>query len=305
MLDHEHQGKFIAKRGDGFIYTGGDINGHNVVIATFPADHPYGTHSAAALASDLKQKFPNLWFGLLVGVAAGLPNLAKNPPLDIRLGDVLVALGVGDNPAIINYEFGKENEDGFQLSPRGSLPRTEQIVRAAIGKLKSEASENNFAQYYTNVDKPFEDPGQDRDYLYQAISNTSAARELRPQSGRTRVWYGSIGSGDKLIKNPQKRDELRDKYNIIGLEMEAAGIMNILPVGVIRGVSDYGDTYKDKTWQPYAAITAAAYAKSILHEIQPGMNSPKTRFNPIESATKPYEKQPEGKCHSYSLLGEY
>ena len=49
------------------------------------------------------------------------------------------------------------------------------------------------------------------------------------------------------MKNAQKRNELRDRYNVIGLEMEAAGTMNRIPVGVIRGVCDYGDPHKNKS----------------------------------------------------------
>jgi hypothetical protein len=79
MLDHEHKGYFKANRGDDYVYTAGDINGHNVIIATFPADYTYGVGSAAALASQVKKSFPNLWLGLLVGVAAGLPNLSLDP----------------------------------------------------------------------------------------------------------------------------------------------------------------------------------------------------------------------------------
>jgi hypothetical protein len=42
MLDHEHRGNFSTNRGDDYVYTAGDINGHNVIIATFPAGHDYG-----------------------------------------------------------------------------------------------------------------------------------------------------------------------------------------------------------------------------------------------------------------------
>jgi nucleoside phosphorylase len=76
------------------------------------------------------------------------------------------------------------------------------------------------------------------------------------------------------MKNAQKRDELRDKYGIIGLEMEAAGTMNRIPVGVIRGVCDYGDEHKNKRWQSYAAAMAAAYAKAVLYEIRPRASAP-------------------------------
>jgi hypothetical protein len=93
MLDHVRDVKFTSGRGDDYIYTAGDINGHNVIIATFPAGRSYGVASAASLARDVKTKFLNLWFGLLVGVAAGLPDLSRGPQRDIRLGDVLVGLG--------------------------------------------------------------------------------------------------------------------------------------------------------------------------------------------------------------------
>lgn len=68
-------------------------------------------------------------------------------------------------------------------------------------------------------------------------------RDPRDELERAKVWYGNIGSGNSLMRNPQRRDKLRDKYNLIGLEMEAAGIMDTLPTGVIRGVCDYVDAH--------------------------------------------------------------
>jgi nucleoside phosphorylase len=62
---------------------------------------------------------------------------------------------------------------------------------------------------------------------------------------------------------------MRQNYDIIGLEMEAAGVMDTIPVGVIRGVCDYADEKKNKAWQPFAAAMAAAYAKALLYQINP------------------------------------
>jgi nucleoside phosphorylase len=171
------------------------------------------------------------------------------------------------------------------------LATTEVVVRSAIGSIKLEAPNDVdiFLPYYDAIkDKEhatdtFVDPGQDRDTLYE-FDNSGGAREVdrprRPDARRTRVWYGPIGSGEKLMKNAQKRNELRDRYNVIGLEMEAAGTMNRIPVGVIRGVCDYGDPYKNKDWQPYAAAMAAAYAKAVLWKIlpskSPAVGSPST-----------------------------
>jgi nucleoside phosphorylase len=282
MLDKRHEGRFPMARGDDYVFQAGDMCGHNVIIATLPAGQEYGTGSAAALASQVKKFFPNLWFGLLVGVAAGLPNLSRNPPRDIRLGDILVGLPEGESAGLIAYDLGKETgKDGFQLLHFGHvLANTEIVVRSAIGsiKLRAPSDAEAFFPYYEGMkDKEhangtFTDPGQEHDKLHQIDEDgieQLVERQLRPDSKRTRVWYGPIGSGEKLMKNARKRNELRDKYNVIGLEMEAAGTMNRIPVGVIRGVCDYGDEHKNKEWQPYAAATAAAFAKAVLYEISP------------------------------------
>ncbi|KAJ5320677.1 NACHT nucleoside triphosphatase [Penicillium antarcticum] len=53
--------------------------------------------------------------------------------------------------------------------------------------------------------------------------------------------------------------------------MEAAGLMNDFPCIVIRGICDYADSGKGKTWQEYAAAVAAAYAKELLGCVQPSV----------------------------------
>ncbi|KAJ6781678.1 hypothetical protein PWT90_07758 [Aphanocladium album] len=282
MLDRKHVGRFPMQRGDDYVYMAGEMCGHNVVIATLPAGQEYGNGAAAALASQVKKFFPNFWFGLLVGVAAGLPRLTGRSPRDIRLGDVLVALPEGDSAGLIAYDLGKEtSSDGFQLLRGGHvLAVTETVVRAAIGSIKAQAPDDTdlILPYYNEIKNKqhssgtFADPGQDTDRFYgddESGRPTIQAREPRPNEQRTRIWYGPIGSGDKLMKNALKRNELRDRYNMIGLEMEAAGTMNRIPVGVIRGVCDYGDEHKNKEWQPYAAAMAAAYGKAVLAQIGP------------------------------------
>ncbi|KAJ4144650.1 hypothetical protein LMH87_003525 [Akanthomyces muscarius] len=281
MLDNRHHGHFPVSRGNDYIFQAGDVCGHNVVIATLPAGQEYGTGSAAALASQVKTFFPNLWFGLLVGVAAGLPRLSGVRQRDIRLGDVLVALPEGESAGLIAYDLGKETGDGFQLLRYGHvLASTETVVRAAIGSIKLHAPNDAqlFLPYYASMkliehaDGTFVDPGQDEDKLYEfdeAGTERVVKRDRRPDAQRTRVWYGPIGSGEKLIRNASKRDELRDRYDVIGLETEAAGTMNRIPVGVIRGAYNYGDAHENTEWKPYAAAMAAAYAKGVLGQIRP------------------------------------
>ncbi|RYC80967.1 hypothetical protein BFJ63_vAg16131 [Fusarium oxysporum f. sp. narcissi] len=221
LLDERHHGRFPVSRGDDYIFEAGVMGGHNIIIATLPAGQEYGNGSAAALASQLKKCFPNLWFGLLVGVAAGLPSISRGR--DIRLGDILVGLPDGNSAGLIAYDLGKETEDGFELLRHGhSLAMAEPIVRSAIGNIKLLAPKESevFLPYYekiANLDHAtgtFADPGQDNDILYDDESQM-IQRSSRPAHIRSRVWYGPIGSGDKLLKNAEKRNLLRDKYDKI------------------------------------------------------------------------------------------
>jgi nucleoside phosphorylase len=52
--------------------------------------------------------------------------------------------------------------------------------------------------------------------------------------------------------------------------MEAAGLMLDFPCIVIRGICDYSDSHKNKQWQGYAALVAAAYAKELLEYVPRG-----------------------------------
>lgn len=282
MLDKQHDGYFESDRGDDYIYIGGELNGHKIVIATWPVGQNYGPGAAAALVNQVKARFSNIQFALLVGVAAGLPNHSPEHPdklRDIRLGDVIVCVPDKESVGIIQYDLGRDTQEGF--FPNGRQAETPAIVRSAIGNIQLTKKNpfrvgNPLANYLAiiqqaNKDGRFQCPSQLEDKLFTRSGDTVTLfpREPRDESERTKVWYGNIGSGSSLMRNPIRRDELRDKYDLIGLEMEAAGIMNTLPTGVIRGVCDYGDSEKNKIWQPYAAVAAAAYAKGILCTINP------------------------------------
>jgi nucleoside phosphorylase len=83
-----------------------------------------------------------------------------------------------------------------------------------------------------------------------------------------KVHYGTIASGNQVIRDGVTRDTVSSELGgVLCFEMEAAGLMNRLPCLVIRGICDYADSHKNKKWQPYAAATAAAYAKEILSVI--------------------------------------
>lgn len=123
----------------------------------------------------------------------------------------------------------------------------------------------------------FDHPRVD-DYLFETSYNHAGAAECKScdkaylVSRQARdeddlepvVHYGTIGSANQVMRDGATRDRLRQDYNILCVEMEAAGLMDNFPCLVIRGICDYADTHKSKVWQGYAAAVAAGYAKELL-----------------------------------------
>lgn len=128
--------------------------------------------------------------------------------------------------------------------------------------------------------KAYRFPGRNQDQLFKAnyrhgsgddCSKCCAAgmveKRLDRDTDEPAVHYGLIASANAVMKSAQHRDRLRDVWNVSCFEMEAAGLMDDFPCVVIRGICDYSDDHKNEAWQPYAAVTAAAYAKDLLRVI--------------------------------------
>jgi hypothetical protein len=80
------------------VYTLGAVSGHNLVVTCLPSG-VYGTISASTVVSHMVSTFPNIQFGLMVGIGEGVPSKSA----DIRLDDDVVskptAAAVGVPPA--------------------------------------------------------------------------------------------------------------------------------------------------------------------------------------------------------------
>ncbi|KAL3467203.1 hypothetical protein BJX64DRAFT_283926 [Aspergillus heterothallicus] len=78
------------------------------------------------------------------------------------------------------------------------------------------------------------------------------------------INVGKFASADTVMKSGKHRQEIANKQDVVAFEMEAAGLWDILPCVIIKGVCDYADSHKNKKWQGYAAGTAACCTKSFL-----------------------------------------
>jgi nucleoside phosphorylase len=87
---------------------------------------------------------------------------------------------------------------------------------------------------------------------------------LTARNPSPRMHFGTLGSGDTVMKSGEHRDKMVERTGIIGFEMEGVGICDSLRCVIIKGVSDYADSHKNKIWQEYAAGTAASCTKAFL-----------------------------------------
>lgn len=78
------------------------------------------------------------------------------------------------------------------------------------------------------------------------------------------IYYSLIALANQLIKDAIIRDKFAAEMDMLCFEMEAAGLMNHFPYLMIRSICDYSDSHKNKEWQGYTVIVAAAYAKDLL-----------------------------------------
>lgn len=291
FLDDKHgRPQYVAPH-DGNDYTLGRVGSHNVVIAVLP-DGEYGISSAASVARDMLHSFPNVRIGLMVGVGGGAPSRKH----DIRLGDIVVSSPRDGKGGVFQYDFGKTIQ-GHEFQVTGFLNQPPGVLRGAVNGLKAQYETeghlfnetiNNILKKNPRLQEKYKQPGTETDRLYQSqilhpLNNDSSCPEvcgsgplnliLRPERAKYEdnpaIHYGLIASANQLMKDATVRDKLAAEKDVLCFEMEAAGLMNHFPCLVIRGICDYSDTHKNKEWQRYAAMTAAAYAKDILYRISP------------------------------------
>ncbi|KAH8588542.1 hypothetical protein B0O99DRAFT_746711 [Bisporella sp. PMI_857] len=277
MLDETHL-KLKKENGDDNEYTLGRIGVHNVVIACLPAGL-IGNGPAAIVANNMRRSFP-IKFGLMVGVGGGVWSKKS----DIRLGDVVVSQPTGTHSGVVQWDFGKMEKDGkFQRT--GSLDKPPPVLLHALQELKTfditdgvnlEESLSLMVRNKPRLGQTYRYQGGDYDRLFDATYNHESDETCdncnpklivqRPvrKSSTPRIHYGNIASGNEVIKHGTTRDKIAREKGVICFEMEAAGLMDNFRCLVIRGICDYADSHKNKVWQPYAAATAAAFARVLL-----------------------------------------
>ncbi len=286
-------------------YATGRIHNYEVVITCLPAGQ-MGTNAAAAATARMLAAFPNVKNALLVGIAGGVPSKQA----DIRLGDVVISQPNGQYGGVVQYDFGKTVPGGFHRV--GSLNAPSHDLLTALSKLKS-----NIASARKSIGSSTAyRPPANADVLFQAsydhvggetcvqcCEDMQIHRAQRDED--IHIFFGTVASGNQVIKDGATRESSSSRLDgVLCFEMEAAGVVNLVPCLVIRGICDYADSHKNKIFQPLAAAAAATCAREILSYLPYKSNTRKEErdafvHGPMQLRTKDRDHR-ERDVESYS-----
>lgn len=207
-----------------------------------------GNSSAAHACAHLVRSFAEVRAVVMCGIALGVPR-PHDPERDVRLGDIVVG-----SSGIVHVSHRRVTDAGS--TRRGDpLPASPLLLRA-VNELRAAALRGS---------EPWR----------PLLDDLPSPLYRRPPSDREcRVFHGRIGSGDELLRNAARRDELAVADDLLAIEMEGAGAalgaaLDGRECLVVRGVSDYGDAAKSDEWRYAAALAAATYVRALL-EALPG-----------------------------------
>lgn len=259
----------------------GGIGVYNIVIARLPLSRCGDTQAIAALEREMFSTFPAIRFSLAVGIGGGVPRSSA----DIRLGDVVVSQLTGKSGGVIRYDLDKTSSRVYSHHWTGSLSEIPEYLSNALATLQTDHGlrglmRRQIAKNMADIQRKISTFGKslrpEEDCLFQAeyehIAPGSCAncdrskRVIRPEREQDEpvIHYGSIASGDQMMKNSQLRDHIGQELGVLCVDVGTPGLMGIFPCLVIRGICDYADSHTNKAWHQYAAAAAAAYAKELL-----------------------------------------
>ncbi|KAI9898851.1 hypothetical protein N3K66_005312 [Trichothecium roseum] len=304
MLEEIHDETPNVYSSDDNNYVLGSIGKHEVVITCLPYVSS-GPPSVNRVVKDLLRSFPNLRFGLFVGIGGGAPSQRH----DIRLGDVVVSRPHRGRCGFLQYDFDSTLRREA-LVPAGPSHDPPAPLLSAMIALESEhfLQGNQLAQAvnrtldkFPNLRKMAKRPEQSTDQLYEGVCSQFAEGKAadhhhticddscspgsvsRPPRSEDEddpsVHYGLIASADRRMENSQCRDKLAAANDVLCFDVEAAGLTDAVPSLVIRGICDYSDSHKYDPWRGYAGMTAGAYARDLLLRVRPQIITPQKSGN--------------------------
>ncbi|KAL4998951.1 hypothetical protein BDV10DRAFT_63008 [Aspergillus recurvatus] len=298
---YDRLGKYYEKQqGDANAYINGRIGKHNVVLCYMPG---MGTRNAASVASNLMVSYTGIELALVVGICGGAPSPPDYQEIflgDVIISDSVIEYdfgrqypggfkrktGVRDTlgrpipviRALLNGLRAAKARDELQThvlhylhrlqqeGTRWNHPQTKDVLFKAAYLHKHYMQAHSLRCCCLEGDLPDQicEDALKEHCNDLGCDQTQIVRRREPAEANISVHIGPVASGNTVMKSGQHRDTIARKEEVIGFEMEGAGVWDHVPCLIIKGVCDYADSHKSKAWQAYAAATGASAAKAFL-----------------------------------------
>lgn len=220
-----------------------------------------GTTDAGIVATNLKRSYPSIRYLLMVGIAGACPN-PKDAEKHVRLGDLVISTH------LVQHDLGALKNGKFE--GRDTPQRVGMEFQQVVGLLGRDAIPEpiSWEEDIGGLGEMFKRP------TVEDVLKVKGRKVKHPSDSRRVglspvIHEGVIASGNIVVKDEIRRDEIRDLFNARAIEMEGSAVyraMSLLNAYglVIRGTCDYCTIEKRDDWQYYAAALAAVYAKRLI-----------------------------------------
>jgi nucleoside phosphorylase len=303
MMENKTTYVKFKTEGESTSYTIGTIGSHTIVSTKIPQ---LGRDRGAQISSGntttrLLGTFSDIEHVLLVGVAGSVPHYTDFYK-HTRLGDVIVGT---PNQKGYMYIF---CDDIIQDKEKGQLQYQlkswsphDMIIQRIFEKIRDEYMADPHGapwekyiaegqQLLQGQEVDFLRPPPETDKLYMNIGGNDVIEVGHPPiPEEVKRWYspdtptirhGSIGSGKPIIADDNLRQDFAARHNLVAYDTEFDQVLESI-VGnrkdsfvFIRGVADYLDGSKNVDWQPYSALAAASFMKTLIESLPaPGYTS--------------------------------
>ncbi|GAB1604551.1 uncharacterized protein LOC115230770 [Argonauta hians] len=282
--------------GESQVYTIGKIGKHIVVSTKLSkgVSRQKAMISSENTITRLLGVFSFVEHVILVGVGGAVPHFSDFSR-HVRLGDVVVSTPLDKSGSLYVH---CQNVEKMPRSPgysyvTKSWSSANHSLQNAVQKLKRAVDSNpNITKpwdfYFEEGRELLEDEESDfnrpsimRDKLFATQPNGTVVQYEHPKpsgsqydsytEAQVTIRYGVIGSGRLITRNEEMRKEFAKLNGIKCFDLEFDSVLDSLDGSrnrsfiIIRGMADYVDGTEKKGWQPYAALVAAAYMKSLLY----------------------------------------
>lgn len=279
------------------MYTIGTIGEHRVVSTKLPLlsrDTRSAKISSGNTTTRLLGIFQKVEHVILVGCGGAVPHYSdytKHP----RRGDIVVSFpdysnddDEADDFVYAHFEMQK-TQSGRKIDRKTWMPAFNELYRIVNTIRKNYnptlAQKYPWEEYidegiYSLKSEELDCTRPNEDKLFFTVGEKNSIEVSHPEDptesldrrkfNLPTLRFGKIGGGEKVFRDESLRHLLSEQYGIICFDSDMDQVMESIDGNrkesfiIIRSIVDYLDGSTTKEWQPYSAICAAAFMKTLL-----------------------------------------